>query len=79
MFTRNMLNENGLLIFERLPVWGNRSLRLRVKVGQLASKCRQLVQWVFKSQTISTPVATFTFIHLGKVFKLTAVQMVDLV
>ncbi len=51
-----------------------------MKVGQLASKCRQLVQRVIKSQTISTSVATVVVIYLGMVLILAAVQVVvDLV
>lgn len=47
-----------------------------MKVGQLASKCGQLVQWVIKSATINAAVATVTVIQLGKVLVVIAVQMV---
>lgn len=51
-----------------------------MKVRQLASKCRQLVQRVIKSQTICTSVVTVAVIYLGKVLILAAVQVVvDLV
>lgn len=74
MFTRDLLDEDGLLVCEGVPVWGCRGLRLGVKVwvkvSQLASKCGQLVQRVVKSQTISPSVVTAVLISVQMVVHL---------
>lgn len=47
-----------------------------MKVGQLASQRRQLVQGVIKSHTTRSSVAVTKLVYLGEVLILTAVQVV---